>query len=360
MRVYTVLAHQIPDRVPIDLWVSPEVMKRLVSRYGLGNQEELLERYHVDFRYLDGPEYIGPPLVEHPDGTRDDHFGVPRRKVSYGKGTSEGSYSEVARSPLEHATSVEEIEAYAHWPQPEWFDYNPVRIQAKEAKKSGAVVVFMGDRLNRCAQLKPAMYLRGMEQILLDLYLNPEIAKALFDRIAHFYAEYLYRTLQAGEGNIDIVFTGDDFGTQQNTFMPILTWRMMLKDGFQRFIDISHQMGCKVAHHTCGSIVPLIPEFIECGLDILNPLQPEAQGMDFGRIKEEFGRDLVFHGGISIQKTLPYGTKEDIRDEVKKCITELGHGGGYIACTAHNIQPDTPLENIEVLFEAYEEFGEYT
>jgi len=217
----------------------------------------------------------------------------------------------------------------------------------------------MGDRLNRCAQLKPAMYVRGPEQIFIDAALNPDLAKAIFRRITDFYSEYLSRTLEAAEGDIDIVFTGDDFGTQNSTFMSEEMWKNLLRDGFKRMIDIAHEGGAVVAHHTCGFNLPLIPHFIECGLDILNPLQPEVKGMDFFRIKKEYGDRISFHGGISIQKTLPYGTPEDVRSEVKDRVVALGPGGGYIFCTAHNIQIDTPLENIEALFSAYKDFGDY-
>ena len=356
-RVAQALAHIEPDRVPIDYWAASEVTARLLNRFGFSSKEELLQHFGVDFRYIDGPVYIGPEPVVRADGAKEDHFGVPRRQVSYGEGDQRGVYSEVAAFPLENAVSVKEIERYSKWPRAEWFDYEPVREQARRARELGKTVVFMGDRLNRCAQLKPAMYLRGMEQILMDLYMNQDMAQALFRRIAEFYCEYMRRTLEAGQGNIDIVFTGDDFGTQQNTFMPNDIWRKMLKEGFRRFIDIGHEFGCKVAHHTCGSVAGLIPDFIECGLDILNPLQPDVQGMDYGRVKAEFGRDIAFHGGISIQKTLPYGSAEDVRTEVRDRIARLADGGGYILCTAHNIQTDTPMDNVEALFQAYSEFG---
>ncbi len=358
-RVEMSLSYQEPDRVPIDFWASSEVTTRLLNHYALSSKEELLRLFNVDFRYIDGPVYIGPELVSKADGTIEDPFGVPRRRIFYGTGEHAGAYSEVAFSPLEAASSVEQIERYPKWPVAEWFDYEHVFEQARQAREAGKIVVFMGDRMNRCAQLKPAMYLRGMEQILLDLYLNEDMARAIFRHITDFYCEYLRRTLAAGQGLIDILFTGDDFGTQQNTFMPVETWRKMLKEGFKRFIDIGHEFGCKVAHHTCGSIINLVPEFIECGLDILNPLQPEAHGMDFERLKGEFGRDIVFHGGISIQNTLPYGTVDDVRNEVRDRVARLAEGGGYLFCTAHNIQADTPLDNIKSLFEAYSEFGAY-
>ena len=345
--------------MPIDYWATSEVNAMLLKRYGLSSQEELLNHFDSDFRYIDGPEYIGPKLTMRDDGSKEDHYGVPRKSVSYGDGNKGGTYSEVVEYPLEKMTSVEEIKNYSKWPKADWFDYDSVRKQAKRARDTGKIVIFMGDRLNRCALLKPAMYVRGVEQILVDLYANKEIAKAIFDKIAEFYCEYVRRTLQAGEGNIDILFTGDDFGTQQNTFMPAELWRELIKDGFKQFVDIGHEFGCKIAHHTCGSIISLIPDFIDCGLDILNPLQPDVEGMNYEKIKADYGGDISFHGAISIQKTMPYGTVEDVRNEVKDRVEKLARGGGLILCTAHNIQIDTPVENIEALFEAYQEFGRY-
>ena len=358
-RVSRALAHQEPDRVPIDYWATSEVSARLREHYGFDSQEALLQHFGVDFRYIDGPVYVGPELEVRPDGAREDHFGVPRRPVTYGEQGKGGTYSEVTEYPLEKMTTVEEIEAYAKWPQVAHFDYEPVRLQAQRARETGKVVVFMGDRLNRCAQLKPAMYVRGPEQIFLDLYMNPEMAECIFRRITDFYCGYLRATLEAAEGNIDIVFTGDDFGTQDNMFMGTDTWRALLKEGFKRFIGLGHEYGCKVAHHTCGCIHSLIPEFIDCGLDILNPLQPDVAGMDYEAIKTTYGNDIAFHGAISIQKTMPYGTPNDVRNEVKDRVEKLAKNGGLILSTAHNIQTDTSLENIEALFNAYREYGVY-
>ncbi len=356
-RVLLALEHKEPDRVPIDYWATSEVNAKLLKHFGFSSQEQLLQHFDVDFRYIEGPKYIGPGHTTRPDGLQEDHFGVTRRSVSYGEGARAGTYSEVVRYPLEKATSVDEIESYAKWPRPEHFDYECVRQQAAEARETGKVVVFMGDRLNRCAQLKPAMYVRGVEQILMDVVANTEIAKTIFRKIADFYSEYARRTLQAAGGNVDIFFTGDDFGTQDNTFLPVDTWRNLLGEGFRRFVDIGHEFGCKVAHHTCGCVSPLLDDLIECGLDILNPLQPDCSQMDYQEIKQKYGDRICFHGGISIQKTMPYGSPEDVRNEVKDRVEKLAGDGGYIFCTAHNIQADTPIENIITLFEAYREFG---
>ena len=358
-RVALALDHREPDRVPIDFWATSEVTARLLDHFGLSTREELLQHLDVDFRYIDGPRYIGPEPAERPDGTIEDHWGVPRVRVEVDTKEGGGAYRDVIDFPLAEASSLEEVRDYPKWPSPDWFDYACIRGQCAEARAAGKVVVFMGDRMNRCAQLKPAMYVRGVEQILLDLVLNPEIAEHLFQRIAEFYLEYERRTLEAADGGIDIVFTGDDFGTQNGPFLSPAMWRRFLRPGFEAFIDLAHRHGCKVAHHTCGSVKPLIPDMIDCGLDILNPLQPDVHDMDHRAIKASFGDRLCFHGSMSIQRTLPFGTPDDVRAEVRDRVEALAPGGGFIFCTAHNIQADTPIANVEALFDAYHSLGRY-
>ncbi|MHC4441562.1 MAG: uroporphyrinogen decarboxylase family protein [Planctomycetota bacterium] len=353
------LAHQEPDRVPIDYWASPEINARLLDRFGFKSQEELLQHFDVDFRYIDGPRYIGPEPQVHPDGSVEDHFGTPRIGVQVGSGDKAGEYKEVTKFPLAYAKTVDEILDYPKWPRPDWFDYEVVGEQVSEARQTGKVVVFMGDRMNRCAQLKPAMYLRGFEQIMLDLGGNPEIAECVFQQVSAFYLEYCRRTFEAAGDRIDVFMMGDDFGTQTGLFLSLQMWRKFLRPGFKAFIDLAKQYGYQVAHHSCGSIKPIIPDLIDCGLDILNPIQPDVFDMDFSELKELYGKSLCFHGSISIQKTLPFGTPEDIREEVGRRFETLGPGGGFIFCTAHNIQADTPIENVEALFDAYRTLGRY-
>ena len=358
-RVALALDHKEPDRIPIDYWAVSEVNARLMEHFGLSTQEEILQHFDVDFRYIEGPKYIGPEPAVHPDGAVEDHWGVPRARVQVGEGESKGSYSEVTVFPLEEATSVQEIREYPKWPDPDWFDFSCVAEQVAEARKTGKVIIFMGDRLNRCAQLKPAMYVRGVSQILLDVVINPEIAAEMFRRIAAFYMEYARRTFEAADGGIDIFMTGDDFGQQNGPLLSPEMWRRFIQPGFKAFIDLGHEYGCKVAHHTCGSVKAIIPDIIESGLDILNPVQPDVRDMEYDVLKSEFGGRLCFHGAISIQKTLPFGTPDDVRNEVRDRAEKLGPNGGFIFCTAHNIQADTSIENVEALFDAYQKFGRY-
>lgn len=358
-RVALALAHKEPDRVPIDYWATPEINRKLLRRLNLTTQEQLLAHIDADFRYIDGPVYVGPQPVIHPDGAVEDPWGVPRIRVEVGSGDRVSTYQEAVRFPLAGATSVDDIRRYPKWPDPAWFDYEPVRGQVAAARAKNKVVVFMGDRLNRCAQLKPAMYVRGVEQILLDLVLDPDIAACIFQHITDFYLEYARRTFEVAGGGIDIFMMGDDFGTQNGLFMSPDMWRQFLRPGFAAFIDLGKRYGCKVAHHSCGSIKPIIPDLIECGLDILNPIQPEAADMKPAELKRLFGDQLCFHGSISIQRTLPFGTPHDVANEVRDRVEALASGGGFIFCTAHNIQADTPLENVEALVQAYHRWGSY-
>jgi uroporphyrinogen decarboxylase len=203
------------------------------------------------------------------------------------------------------------------------------------------------------------MYLRGVEQILLDMALHPEIVAAIVARIRSFYVTYTRRILEAAEGKLDILLTGDDFGSQRGPLVSPAMWERYLGDGFRQYVSLGKQAGVRVAHHSCGSIRPIIPLMLERGLDILHSLQPEAARMDRASLKADHGDELVLHGGISIQRALPRGSPDDVRRDVAATIETLGRGGGYIACTSHNIQADTPPENVVALLRAYHDLGGY-
>lgn len=326
-------------------------MDRLECELGM-TRARFLNHYDVDLRYIDGPRYVGPPLEE-----GMDIWGVKRSAVAAGSDGRSEAYSEVTEPSLSKADCIEDIEKYAHWPCPDWFDYSVVEKQCEAIRKEKRVVVFMGDRLNRVAQLKPAMYLLGTEEIFVDIAVRREIVQAVFGKIKEFYLAYLERILSAAKGKVDIVLTGDDFGAQNGLLISPDMWRATIKPGFEEYIDLIKRYHAVAMHHTCGSVVDIIPDMIACGLDVLQSIQPEAKGMSLADLRKKFGSTLCFQGGISIQKTMPYGTPDDIRREVG-CIADLVKpGGGYIFCTSHNIQADTPVENITALMDAYLEYG---
>jgi uroporphyrinogen decarboxylase len=348
-----------PDRIPIDNWMVPEIKKRCMDYWGCENEEELLAFLGVDVRDNYGPSYVGQEFKKFDDGTIADLWGVRRKIVTYGKGTfHEGTFKEVSWSPLEHMTSVEEINAYAAWPSPDWWDYSKVKEECAYWHPE-YFVLNKGDRLDRTAQLKPMMYLRGIQQTYIDLAVNPEIVECIRDHIVNYFVEYNPKVFGAGGDEIDMFMMGDDMGGQRGPLISVEMWRRYFRDAFRKYCDIAHKYGLKVMYHTCGDVYQLIPEFIENGLDCLQSLQPQATNMDIKRLKQEFGKDLSFQGGMDIQQVLPLGTPEDVRKMVKYAAENAKRGGGYIFGTAHNIQADTHIENVAALFEAYHEYGVY-
>ena len=357
-RTFLALDFAEPDRVPVDLWMSSGFKRKLQAALGV-SEESFRSRYDVDLRYIDGPSYVGPPLQRFPDGTEEDIWGVRRTTVEVPVPGGAETYREVAVSPLASARSAEQVNDYDHWPRPEWFDYSAIEAQCEDVRRQRRVVMFMGDRLNRIAQLKTAMYVRGIEQILVDVALNPEIAAAVFSNIRRFYLDYEERILDAARGKIDVLVMGDDFGSQNGPLLSVGMWLEFLAEGFGQYAALARSHGVRVMHHTCGGVLPLIPHMIERGLDVLQSLQPEARGMDARELKARFGGRLAFHGGISVQNVMSRGTAADVRGEVKSKVEALAPGGGYILCTAHNVQADTPVENVLALLEAYREYGRY-
>ncbi|NCO42280.1 MAG: hypothetical protein AUJ96_32445 [Armatimonadetes bacterium CG2_30_66_41] len=353
-RVATALAHARPDRVPWDYWADPVLTGRLLDSLGLETKEHLLRRLGVDLRYVAGPSYVGQEMRRHADGTADDLWGVRRRTVVVEREGVCWTYKHVVESPLAAAATVPDIEAYHGWPSPDWWDYEALAQDCRAC--APYAVVNAGDRLDRTAQLKPMMYLRGMEQVYADLVQAPALVEALLDRIVGYFLEYNRRVFEAAQGGIDLFMMGDDFGAQNGLLMEVGMWRRFFLPGFRAYVELAHEFGIKVMHHTCGSVVELIPDFIDAGLDVLQSLQPQAAGMELGRLQREFGKDLSFHGSLDIQRVLPRGSPEEIRTMVRdRC--RHGRDGGLILCSAHNMPPDTPLENVLCLYDALQEYA---
>jgi len=359
-RVLAAIRRERGDRIPIDYWADAEVTARLIRHYGVTDKEALMKALGVDLRYVMGPSFVGLQMRVHDDGLVEDHWGVLRKAMTVTGTDRTGrewtwTYQHVHSSPLQSATTIAEIEAYPHWPTAAQWDYSKVEQECRDAAATGAAVVNGGDRLDRTAQLKPAMYLRGTEQFLSDLLLEPAVAECLLEHIAGYYLAYNERVFEAARGTIDIFFMGDDMGTQTGPWVSPKLYRRFFKERFRKFNDLAHRFGIKTMYHTCGNVTALIPDFIDCGLDILQSLQPAA--MDLERLEREYGKYLSFQGGVDIQHVMPNGTPEDVRNHVRERSRILGAQGGYIFCTAHNLLPDVPTENAVALFDAYREFG---
>ena len=362
-RVLAAINHQEPDRIPIDYWAVETVTQGLMKHFGVTCKETLLQRLNVDLRYVMGPSFAGQQFRLRDDQLIEDHWGVLRRRMTVTGADRfdrpwSWTYKQLHQSPLATFQNVGEIESYDHWPTPDLWDYSGVKAECLLAKQSGCAVVNGGDRLDRTAQLKPAMYLRSAEEFLEDLLLRPSIAQCIIEHIAAYYMQYNDRVFNAADGNIDIFFMGDDMGTQHGLWVSVDIYRRFFKENFRKYIELAHKHGMKTMYHTCGNVTEVIPDFIDCGLDILQSLQPSA--MDLVQLKRDYGKDLAFQGGIDIQHLMPMGTEEDVAREVKCRAESLAHGGGYIFCSAHNLLPDVPIENIVALFEAYLAYGSYS
>ncbi|HUL52546.1 MAG TPA: uroporphyrinogen decarboxylase family protein [Opitutaceae bacterium] len=340
-RVRLALNHEETDRVPIAMvcsGINPPAYQALTAH--LKRERELsVEAYLrplLDIRSV-APAYVGPPL---PPGT--DIWGVRRVPVSYGA----GEYDEIEYYPLAEAASPADLRRH-RWPTTDWFDYSVMseRIAAIGRDGDYCLMVENGNIF------ETSWYMRGFERMFTDLVLNPELARAIFQRVSDFFAEHFRRVLEAACGRIDLVFTADDIGGQEGLLMSLKMWEQHIKPFHSRLNHVIHGYGAKVIYHTDGSVMPAVPGLIDMGVDILQALQFDARGMDPMLLKEQFGRRLCFQGGVSVQRTLPFGTVEDVRREVDERIRVLGRNGGYILGPSHVIQAGTPPENIVAMFD---------
>lgn len=195
-------------------------------------------------------------------------------------------------------------------------------------------------------------YLRGLDQFLVDLVEKPDLAQAIIRNVVDFALAQLRKVHYACDGRLDMVVIGSDIGTQRGMMLSPALWREQIKPRTKQLIQASADLGLKSYYHSCGAIRPVIPDFIEMGLDVLDPIQPLAEGMEPALIKRDFGDRLTLHGGIDEQELLPHGTGRQVFEHTRQLATALGQGGGYILAPAHAIQADTPTENILAMYRA--------
>ncbi|RKY29964.1 MAG: hypothetical protein DRP67_05515 [Candidatus Omnitrophota bacterium] len=351
-RVKLALNHTKPDRIPKDYWGVPEVDEELISYFKVKNKDEMLEKLGVDLRYVK-PSYTGDEFFEYkdgslqkklPDGNYVDIWGVVRKRVEWGR----GSYLEVVSSPLSKADSVKDIENYK-LPDVKKFDYKGVMEKCE--RYPDKAIIFTGDRLTtRCSFFKLSMYLRGFSEFMMDLILNEKMVFFLIEKVEEFHFYYTEQTLKYGR-NIDIFMMGDDFGAENGLLISPEIFRKYFKKPLKKMAELAHRYGVKVMLHSCGSVRELIPDFIEIGIDILNPIQTTAKGMVPHELKREFGKYICFHGGVDVKNLLPNSSPQFIKKEIEKLVNILGEGGGYILAPSHNLQMDIPLENILAIYE---------
>jgi len=343
-RVQLALSHQEPDRVPVDFMATPQAWSRLCEYLGTDDREAVLRDLGVDLRHPRQP-YIGPPLDYRPDGSWVDAWGVRRQRVKH----NQGAYDEIVEHPLAHIQDASELEQYT-WPQPEWWDAAALKDEVRQMDSQGDYAIALEEFGDPGGIFEIAWYMRGMEQFLIDMVANPDLAYEIMRRVADFYIGLLDRVMTKVGERIDLIWTSDDIAHQHGMLISLRLWRELIAPHHERLNRRIHGLGTRVMYHSCGAVRQFIPDLIGIGTDVLDVLQFSADKMDPHEIKTEFGERLCFHGGMDVQSTLPFGTEDEVRRVARERINVLGRGGGYILAPTHNVQVDTPPANIVAMY----------
>ena len=341
-RVLAAFDHIEADRVPAWCGASVEFWEKAKHQLGL-DDEALRVRFGDDFRRVYA-RYVGPEFPLSPQAVSRSPFGVERRGIGYGQPMGH---------PLSGAT-LSQVHDYP-WPSPRWMDVSG--IGADTAKYAGQYAILGGDW---SPFWHDAIDLLGMETLYLKMYDEPELVDAMMRHIVDYYAAVSQRIFDAAASVIDIFFIGNDFGSQTGPLVGEELFERFMLPHLRRLIDLGHAYGLKVMLHCCGGFAPLIPMMIRAGLDGLHAVQPSCQGMDLGKLKEEFGDKILFNGGIDSHHVLINSTPDFGREKTREVLAIMMPGGGYVAGASHDtILEETPVENVLAMFEAIQEFGAY-
>jgi len=335
-RILATLNRQPVDRYPIDLWCTPEILDDLRKYTSLEDEFAVYNALGIDKIVWIFPGY-GGRFFDPNDSGEITMWGVPTRMVKAGLAT----YQEYINPPIGDYYDPVQLGCYHSWPDPGMFDYSGAKALAQKARSWNFATI--GPWISH---FEIYCQMRGLENALMDTLANPEFLDAAIERIDAIQTVMLERLLTELGDDIDIIFISDDMGMQDNLLISLDAWETHFKSRLKNWCDLIHSYGKKVLYHTDGAVLPLIPGLIECGIDILNPIQHVCPGMDRTQLKEKFGKDLIFHGGVENQKTLPMGTADEVAEETRTCLETLGKGGGYICCSCHNTQAGTPVENV--------------
>ena len=375
-RVETTLRHGEPDRVPLDLTITIDAYSRLRSYLGLPPdtqmmdvdrmtevrpKPDLLRVLGVDMTYvrLGKPSTWIPPRAL--PGVEWDEWGVGRTRVELPGG---GSNAEVTHSPLSGRPASEtSLDAYP-WPDPT--DPGYISGLAEDACRlyEETDLALMG-RFGR-GIMATSYYLRGYQEWMEDLTLEPDFARALLERVAEIMIGLDEAGLRAAGPYLSVLrVSGEDLGMQDRGLFSRGIWRGLIYPVLRRRWIAARRIlnevapGCRLLLHSCGAIREYIPDLIEAGIEVIDPVQVHSAGMEPEALKRDFGDRLCFHGGVDTQAILPLGTRDDVRRETTRLIHALGPGGGYVLAAVHHVQSDVPPENLVTMFETARMVGCY-
>jgi len=376
-RVLKTLHHQEPDRVPFDLGGTGATGIHRVAYEGLRQYlglpkveiriediiqqlavvgEDMAEQLQTDCRNVAPRSSAIYNLVLRDEGrytAYTDEWDIDWRMPKEG-----GFYYDMHRHPMADAETIDDIKNYV-WPDPtDPHRFEELRERAKAVHDQGKIVCLGG----LCAGVTEMhAWLRGFENYYTDFYLNPGLAEYLMDKIVELKMQYWACALAEAGEYADVIMEADDMAGQDRLLLSPNTYRKFIKPRHtELFSFIKKQAPVRIFFHTCGAIRPLIGELIESGIDILNPMQKSAVGMDLWELKHEFGRDVVFWGGgVDTQWVLNAGSPQEVREDVVRSLDALAPGGGFVFGTVHNTQADVPPENFMAMWETLQEYGVY-
>jgi uroporphyrinogen decarboxylase len=353
-RILAAINHQPVDRVPTDIWATDEVWAMLAAKYG--STEQAMVELHIDGIADIRPDYIGPPFKSQcpPDAGIDfkNMYGIWGANLKW-LGHDSGRYLEQSSIPMADVETIDDLADFP-WPNPDWFDYQGFAAKAKASHAKQAVM---------CGYMSPIyvhQLVRGMENSMMDVLAEPELTHFIVGKICDYMVEYHRRIFEACADYIDISQVTDDLGSQSGPLFSMDTYHEFYAPQHRRFMKLCREFDIKVFHHDDGSMRAFLPGLIESGIDILNPVQWTCPGMELEGLKTDFGKHLCFHGGVENQRILPFGTPEDVRREVRNCIDVLARDRtGYILAPCHNLQSNTPMENIIALYDEAWNHGKF-
>ena len=331
------------DRIPTDYWATDEVTDRLYRDLGCVNREELYTRLHID-----GIVVIDPPRTRptHPRDPLADHWGLRRRPIDYGGGV----YSEYDNHPLAHMTSVEELDAYP-WPSPDDHDYETYRAMLRAAPEHRAV---------RSGDFEPFLLycaMRGMELAMMDLVADPDFAMAALRHIFRYFYGLAERTFEIGRGRVEVTYIAEDLGGQTALLMSLPQIRKFFLPHQKEMADLAKSFGIHVFYHTDGAARNVIPDLLNVtGIELLNPIQWRCPGMEREGLVRDFGGRVIFHGAMDNQQTLPFGSVQDVRNEVLENL-EIFRNARWVCAPCHNLQPVTSTEKIVAMYDTIHKHG---
>lgn len=348
-RVLSALGHREPDRIPLFYRDVPEVEQRLLRDLGLNDREELLRFFDVDFRWV-SPEYVGPPLFDESTGRKRDIWGFEYQYIRF---SERAGYWEIATHPLADADDPAELDDYP-WPRIDWFDFSTLADQVKQFDEY-AIMTSPGFASPSILQT-PIQHLLGMEKSLIDLAINPDFFRAMVEHVLNFLKPFVERMLKEAGDRIDFFHIGDDYGTQNGLMLSPRHWREAIQPAMRQLNEIVKEHKANLYLHSCGAVRELIPDLIETGVDVLDPVQVKAAGMKPDELKREYGNRICFCGGVDEQELLPRGTPTEVKTGVNRLLDAMAAGGGFFIGPTHNFQDDIPTANIVAMYEAAREW----